>query len=305
MSLVEAAIKKMQAKSAEHAAAPDTRVVGKVTRVEQNAAAAPGAPARRYNTEKIVRVDRQALRDAGLLPPDHQERALGDQYRQIKRPLIAGATGRGPNKLANGQLIMMASAMPGEGKTFTSINLALSMSLEKDISVLLIDADVAKPHISRLFGVENEPGLLDVLHDPSIGLESVILPTDVPNLAVMPAGKASETATELLASNRMVELMGHLASDDPARIALIDSSPLLLTSESHVLTRVVGQVVLVVRAGATPQRAVQNALEQIADGASVGLILNQVTTSPLAYAYGYGYGDPQVASGARGRDSEQ
>jgi len=121
----------------------------------------------------------------------------------------------------------------------------------------------------------------------------------------MPAGKASETATELLASNRMVELMGHLASDDPARIALIDSSPLLLTSESHVPTRVVGQVVLVVRAGATPQRAVQNALEQIADGASVGLILNQVTTSPLAYAYGYGYGDPQVASGARGRDSEQ
>src|SRR5690606_4713039 len=113
---------------------------------------------------------------------------LADQYRHIKRPLISNATGRGGERLERGQLIMMASAMPGEGKTFTSINLALSMALEKDLSVLLVDADVAKPHISRTFGVEQEPGLLDILKDESSRVESVILPTDVPNLCILPAG---------------------------------------------------------------------------------------------------------------------
>ena len=128
---------------------------------------------------------------------------------------------------------MMASAMPGEGKTFTSINLALSMALEKDLSVLLVDADVAKPHISRTFGVEQEPGLLDLLKDESSRVESVILPTDVPNLCILPAGKQSDTATELLASQRMQIVANHLEATDPNRIVLIDSPPLLLTSDAR------------------------------------------------------------------------
>jgi len=184
----------------------------------------------------------------------------------------------------------MASALPSEGKTFTAINLALSMALEKDISVLLIDADVAKPHISCTFGVENEPGLMDLLRDEATTVESVILPTDVPNLCILPAGRRSDTATELLASHRMEAIVSYIAASDPMRIALIDSPPLLLTSESRALAQSVGQVVVVVRAGFTPQRAVLDAISYIGEDKSIGLILNQSTHAAAAGYYYYGYG---------------
>ncbi|MGH8188147.1 MAG: XrtA-associated tyrosine autokinase, partial [Steroidobacteraceae bacterium] len=246
-----------------------------------------GAPV--YRSDTLIRVDRRALRAEGLMPPEHQERVLADQYRQIKRPLIANAVGAGVPKLAHGQLIMMASAMPGEGKTFTSINLALSMALEKDVSVLLVDADVAKPHISRTFGVEHEPGLLDVLREESAQVDSFVIPTDVPGLSILPAGRRSDTATELLASRRMQQVAHNLAERDPSRLALIDSPPLLLTSESRALAQSVGQIVVVVRAGFTPQQAVLDGISYLGEGKFIGLVLNQSTVSaPGGYYYGYG-----------------
>lgn len=317
MSLVELAIKKMQAaaRSASDAPVPQPPaadrprtvplaeempvarlapgVVGEM--VSTGVHRALGSQPPEHRTDKMLLVDRRALRSAGLMPPENQERALADQYRHIKRPLIAAATGRGGQKLDRGQLIMMASAMPGEGKTFTSINLALSMALEKDISVLLVDADVAKPHISRTFGVDAEPGLLDVLRDPKMPVESVILPTDVPNLCILPAGSRSETATELLASHRMEEMVNHLAASDARRIVVIDSPPLLLTSESRALAHWVGQIVVVVRAGYTPQQAVMDAISFLGESKSIGLILNQSIAA--APGYYYGYGDAPTASG--------
>ena len=164
------------------------------------------------NTNKVIVVNKGALRAVGLLPPEHQERQIADQYRQIKRPLIAAALHKGSDALRNAQFIMVSSALPGDGKTFTSINLSISISREKDLHVLLIDADVAKPHISQLLGVAQQPGLLDALHDPSIDIESLILPTDIPGLSVLPAGRRSETATELLASQRMETLVDTLES---------------------------------------------------------------------------------------------
>ncbi len=246
------------------------------------------------HTGKMVTISRTAIRSAGLLPPEHQERQIADQYRQIKRPLVATATKKGAESIPNSHLIMVTSAMPGDGKTFTSINLAISMSLEKDINVLLIDADVAKPHISRLFGVENEPGLLDALHDESTDVESLILRTDIPGLSILPAGKRTETATELLASQRMHELAQVLESYDASRIAVIDSPPLLLTNESRVLAQAVGQIVVVVRAGKTSQQDLLDALSHLEEGKSIGLVLNQsMNTTP---GYYYGYGDAERAS---------
>jgi len=160
----------------------------------------------------IVRISLPALRAAGLLAPEEEERQLAQQYRKIKRPLIVNAVGRGAPPLPNGHVIMLASALAGEGKTFTAVNLALSMSLEKDVHVLLVDADVEKPHVSRLLGVGEAPGLLDVLRNSSLDVEKVILPTDVPNLFVLPAGTASPEATELLASVRMEEVMRAIAA---------------------------------------------------------------------------------------------
>jgi exopolysaccharide/PEP-CTERM locus tyrosine autokinase len=204
--------------------------------------------------------------------------------------LVANAIGRGTPKLPHGQLIMVASAMPGEGKTFTSLNLAFSMSLEKDAHVLLVDADVAKPHVSRLLGLAEEPGLLDALADPVLDAEALVMGTDVPNLAVLPAGHREEHATELLASARMEEIMRRIAEADPARIVVFDSPPLLLTTESRALAEAAGQVVLVVRADTTPQHVVLDALSYLPEGKNIFLLLNQsVQGGRSGYYYGYGY----------------
>lgn len=293
MSLVETALKKFHAnrpgaqRTTHVAGMPVGADTGDVPEASQ-LRAREEASRPRYRTDMCVRVDRNALRAKGLLPPEHQERVLGNQFRQIKRPLIAHATGHGAEKLPRGQFIMLASAMPGEGKTFTSINLAFSMALEKDISVLLVDADVAKPHISTIFGVADEPGLLDVLRDESLDVESVVVPTDIRGVHIMPAGRRSDTDTELLASHRMEVVLDELESRDSTRLALIDSPPLLLTSESRVLAQQVGQIVLVVRAGVTPQQAVLDAIDDLGEGRPVSLILNQSTLARGGYYYGYG-----------------
>jgi protein-tyrosine kinase len=292
MSLVEQAIKKLQASrstTGQNMAVmpPMAAPIGRVVESAPDTVVAPGISRPPRNNKMLV-IDKAALRAAGLLPPETQERQIGDEYRQIKRPLIARAFGRGTERVEQGHIIMMASAAPGDGKTFTSINLAQSLALEKDLSVLLVDADVAKPHISTIFGVNKEPGLLDVLRDESLDVESVILPTNVPRLSILPAGTLSETATELLASDRMHQVIARFGAYESNRIVLLDSPPLLMTSESRVLANLVGQIVMVICAGRTPQRAVFDALELLGDDRPVGLVLNQSDErSGSSYRYEY------------------
>jgi protein-tyrosine kinase len=239
----------------------------------------------------IVSINAAALRAHGLLPPEHEERQVAQQYRRIKRPLVVNAMGHGTQRVHHGHLIMLVSAEPGEGKNFTAINLALSMSIEKDVHVLLVDADVAKPHISTVLGVAHATGLLDVLRDPGLDVESVILPTDVPNLSLLPAGTPSVEATELLASARMEQVMRAIGQHDPRRVVLFDSPPLLHTTESLALTQVAGQVVVVVRAGVTVQQVVLDALSYVAEHPAVSLVLNQSVRASREGYYNYGYGD--------------
>jgi exopolysaccharide/PEP-CTERM locus tyrosine autokinase len=292
VSLVERALQKIQATDrAKRAAAPEPSVVvGEVVaRSELRPAPAP-KPAPPINPNRVVKVDRDALRSSGLLPPVEHEKVLADQYRAIKRPLIRGAfeeEHEGPPR----QLIMIASALPGDGKTFTGVNLAMSMAREADHSVVLVDGDVVKPHLSKLFGIDREPGLLDVLADETLDIRSVILPTDIPGLSLVPAGTASDTATEMLASARMSQVMQQLVSWNPSGIVLFDSLPILLTSEARVLATLMGQIVMVIKAGGTPQQAVSDSLEAIGKDKKVWLVLNQAETSgPLGYYYGSQYG---------------
>lgn len=305
MSLVERALKKIQ----ESRGAVPPPMTPPVMRPSAATPAVMPAPvvaeraidhtrplAESLRPSRTVLIDRDALRAAQILPPASQERQLTNDYRHIKRPLVARALGRSETRQQNGHLIMLASAMPGDGKTFTSINLALSLAQEKDISVVLVDADVAKPHISKIFHVEDEPGLLDVLRDERLDIESVVLPTDIPGMSILPAGKASDTATELLASARMQHIVAVLGARDPNRIVLFDSPPLLLTSESRVLSTVVGQIVLVVRAGVTPQRAVLDAIDLLGEGKSVNLVLNQSDENGPQGYYEY-YGQDGESSG--------
>ncbi len=291
MSLVEQALKKLQ-DSRKGSGPVRDQPLGILREVETPTSEVLGED-RPVQPRRVVYLDQTALIAAGFLPPDSKQRQIADQFRHVKRPLLAAALGRGVEPVVNGRLIMLASSLPGEGKTFVSVNLAFSMSLEKDIGVVLVDADVAKPHISRLFGLENEPGLLEALQDESLDIESLILPTSIPGLSVLPAGKPTDTATELLASQRMQAIVTRLGASHQARIVIFDSPPLLLTSESRVLAQPMGQIVLVIRAGETSQQAVFDSIDCIGEGKPVALLLNQSeSVSEAGYYYRDGaYGD--------------
>ncbi|MCH8135883.1 MAG: P-loop NTPase [Proteobacteria bacterium] len=304
MSLIEKAIRRIEKNSVGERTVDKAPVLGKVREhsIELNGPVAgrenvaPGGLSTTAETatlRKIIHVDRSSLREAGLFAPEDEERKIIDEYRQIKRPLIAHAFGQRATQIHDGQLILVTSALAGEGKTFTCINLALSLAREQDRSVLLVDADVVKPHISKLFGVKEELGLLDLLVvENTLSHRDLILPTDVPRLSILPAGQMKYDATELLAGNRMESLMRALSDEDPNRIVLFDSAPLLLTSETHVLAGLVGQIVLIVHAGQTPQHAVLEAISSFDENKAVNLVLNQVRKSPGAGYYGgyRGYG---------------
>jgi protein-tyrosine kinase len=242
---------------------------------------------------RTVRIDEVALRHAGVLAPDGESRRAADQYRTIKRSIIKAAFGSSDSGAHHSQLVAISSALPGDGKTQTCINVALSLALEKDHQVVLIDADIAKPHVSRLLGIEGEPGLIDVLTTKDMSVRSAILATDRPNLWVLPAGRHSDVAMELLASHRMRDVVEEVVRLFPHAIILFDTSPILLTMEARVLTSMVGQVVLVVKANGTPQQAVLDAVHAIGNPSRIRLVLNQVSASGI-YAYydgrWYGYG---------------
>lgn len=230
-----------------------------------------------------ITIDLKALRDAGYLPEEGLERRFADYYRHIKRPLIEKALAGG----AEMRLIMISSPLPGDGKTFTSINLAFSMARERDVTVLLVDADAPKAQTSEVLGIRAEPGLFDALADPSLNVESLIEGTDVRGLEILPTGKLVENAPELLASARMREIAARLSARN-RRLVLFDCVPLLVSSEARVLMRIAGQIVLVARSGATPRRAVADALTQIDKNKLQGLILNR-TPFWQAGPYNYGY----------------
>jgi capsular exopolysaccharide synthesis family protein len=185
-------------------------------------------------------------------------------------------------------VIVVTSAVPGEGKTFTSVNLALSLALERNREVVLVDGDVAKRDITRLLKLDDEPGLLDVGGAEALDFEDTILRTDIPSLYILPAGNQHVEATEILASERMTALIASLAAD-PRRIVLIDSPPLLVTSEAGVLASLAGQVVVVVKASETPQEIVLRAIETLPEDKAVSLVLNQVLSVPERSYGHYGY----------------
>jgi exopolysaccharide/PEP-CTERM locus tyrosine autokinase len=292
MSVIENTLKRLQGQRAGEAApagASDGKGYGTVK--PAGAARRREAPAEPAPSGAAVIVDHNALRAAGMLPPVHQEQEIAQQYRRIKRPLINNALGRGVPQLARGNLIMVTSAVPGEGKTFMSLNLALSLRLEEDVTVLLVDGDFVNPRLTQSLGLESRPGLLDIVKDPALSVDSAILTTDLPGLAFLPAGHHEANATELVASARMHQVVSKLGSDNPARLVLFDSAPLLVTTESQALAHFAGQVVMVVHADQTPQHAVFDALETLAEDKPVFMVLNQTTRhSHTGYYYEYGSG---------------
>ncbi len=228
------------------------------------------------------------LRQAGMITPDGERSQIAEQFRLIKRPLIMNAFNQGAAPIKNGNLIMVTSSFPGEGKSFTSINLAMSIAMEMDHRVLLVDADVAKPSIPKFFGFKADKGLMDVLLDEHTQLSDVLIKTNVDKLSVLPAGRGHRYATELLASEAMNRLLQDMAQRYQDRIIIFDSPPLLSTTESRVLATHMGQIVMVVEAQRTTQEALKEALRQIESCEVVSLLLNKGNALTGGDYYGYG-----------------
>jgi receptor protein-tyrosine kinase len=239
-----------------------------------------------------VHIDLQRLEAAGYVTPTSPRSQLADELRVLKRPLISNAQGKSAAPIQASNLIMITSAMPGEGKTFMAINLAISMAMELDTTVLLVDADVARPAIPARLGLPPEKGLLDLLTHKDVDVADVLLRTNIERLSLLPAGTAHSRATELLASDGMARLVEELASRYPERILVFDAPPLLSSTESRVLATHMGQVVVVVEADRTPQSAVTEALATIQQCPVVMTVLNKMERSDLGSYYGYtsGYG---------------
>jgi receptor protein-tyrosine kinase len=232
------------------------------------------------------------LEREGFLTPENQRSLTAEEFRLIKRPLLRTAFGRDNRAQRNGisHIAMVTSPAPGDGKTFTAVNLAFSIASERDLSVLLIDGDARRMGLSRLLGVAGRKGLIDVLMTPSLSLADVIVRTDVPNLSVVPAGQIVDAPTEAFASQSMARLMADIATRYPNRFIIFDAPPALASSEAGVLASHVGQVIMVVQANETSRQAVAQALSLVDACPNVSFVLNRVTMSAGTERFGrYSY----------------
>lgn len=237
---------------------------------------------------KIAVVDLQRLAASGMITPVNTRSLIAEEYRAIKRPLLKNVLNPQVGTNSHPNLIMVTSALPGEGKSFTSINLAMSIAMEMDHTVLLVEADVPKPAIAGYLGLaKEEPGLVDYLADERLSLEELLFRTNIPKLTLLRSGRQHPQATELLASQNMRRLTQELAQRYPDRVVIFDSPPMLVSSEAVALAGLVGQVVMVIESGKTPQRVVKDALALIGTDKFVGVVLNK---SQGGSSQGYGYG---------------
>jgi protein-tyrosine kinase len=288
LDLIERAV----GESTERSGFPEA---GKLAAQQEDKGIAVGSKARAWpasptsRTTRIFKVNRDQMRRQSMITPDGARTPNAESFRRIKRQILANLARSKAGAPAN--LVLVTSALPGEGKTFCAINLAISIAIEMDRTVLLVDADVARPSVPHALGLEAKQGLLDVLRDPRIDLSEVLWKTDIGKLTLLTAGTAHQHATELLASEAMRTLLHEMSERYHDRIIIFDSPPLLAASEASVLASQMGQIVVVVEAGKTTETALKVALSRIESSNVTGLLLNKGEDPGRGYDYGgHGYG---------------
>ncbi|HWU55577.1 MAG TPA: polysaccharide biosynthesis tyrosine autokinase [Rhizomicrobium sp.] len=258
---------------------------------------APAAPVSRAPEQpmipppgKTVRLDFRALRQNGLITPDNMTSAISNEFRGIKRRLLQKV--RDPQtRAAVSNLIMVTSSLPGEGKTFSSINLALSLAAERGLQVLLIDADVIRPSVGNMFVAPPNEGLTDLLTGKVSHVSDVLHRcSDIPNLAVIFAGNPSVNTPELISSGKMANLCKELSARYPDRVIVLDTPPVLASAEPAILASYVHHLVMVVAADQTDRHQLRKALESVASCQSVSLLFNKAPSwNEQEYVAYYGY----------------
>ena len=285
MSIIEKALAKKQAKNSEdvHKENIATEQAVKAqpeSHTEQNTASKP-----------ILKIDKESLDERGYLIDKGERKSIKDEFRKIKRKLLNNAFGLGAKNLNNSNLIMVSSSKPNEGKTFVAINLALSIALEQDKTVLLVDADVLRPSVNRELGIGSCSGLIEYLLGENPQVAEVIYNTNIEKLKLIPAGKPHHLSNELLASEKMAVLANELSTRYPDRVVIFDCPPLIGVTETLVLANLMGQALIVVEESKTSVTDIKTATEHLNEDLAIGLVLNKAIRShkDLYGYYGYGY----------------
>lgn len=246
----------------------------------------PGIPASR-----CVVIDQRRLRAQSIITPEDTRTMMTESFRRVKRHIVANAAIPDGRRCKN--LVMITSSLPGEGKTFCSINLAISLAMEINRTVMLVDADFERPCVPAALGIKADGlrGFIDVVADPSIPLADVLLKTDIGKLSVLPAGTPHEHTTELVAGEATAELLRNMAARYEDRILIFDTAPLLAASEACALASHMGQIIIVVEAGKTTEKTLKEALDSVQQCNVAGVLLNKGVPSAARGNYGYGYGN--------------
>ncbi len=297
MSFIERAAKRLQElRQTSESPFEHASMLEESVRAPEPVAEAVPAP-RRHS--RRVEIDVERLGRLGMVTPLDPKSRVAEEFRVIKRPILRNVGVKGAAPVADANLVMVTSALAGEGKSTTSVNLAMSIAMELDHTVLLVDADVSRPTVPSMLGISEERGLLDLLTDETLDVSDVLLRTNIEKLSVLPAGLAQSRATELLSSVAMCRLLKDLATRYSDRIIIFDSPPLLPSNESRALATLMGQIVVVVAAESTTHAALKQALATIETCPVKLLMLNKSrVSSGTGYgnygSYGYGYGSQSV-----------
>jgi protein-tyrosine kinase len=272
--------------------APEPRPVKQRPAARPEPTPQPQPTFRRFTCSSPVQaIDRAALMEGGFILPDAPVTGLAEEYRIVKRQLLAEMAADGTSQCTR-RTVLVCSSHPDEGKTFTALNLALSLAGEKDLEVLLVDGDFPKPEIMSMLGLEGQAGLVDALADADADPEDFVVRTDLPGLSVLPAGRQANNVPELLASARTRDVLARLTAADPRRIVIFDSPPALMASSAPVLAAHVGQIVLVVRADRTVEADLRETVRLLSACKNVSLLLNGAGFAATGRRFGayYGYG---------------
>lgn len=236
-------------------------------------------------TSREVTIDLDHLAAQGYLTPMLSDRVLAEQIRIIKQAVLKNVEDAGARGLRR-NLVLVTSATAGEGKTFFSMNVAMSLAMEVDFHALLVDADVLRPSVLERYGIEPGPGLLDLATRPELDISDVLLRTNVPKLSLLPAGKQTHKSAELLSSAYIDRLLTELSERYADRLVIFDAPPILVSSGTRHLATRVGQVIMVVQADSADSRAVSQAFEAVDACPLVSTVLNR-SSLPDPGAYGY------------------
>ncbi len=256
-------------------------------------AKAPAATRGHLASSPAATVDRKRLKSDGFILPDAPIGTLAEEFRLVKRQLLLRAGATGGALSPKDRMILVCSAQPNDGKTFCAVNLALSLASERDNEVLLVDADVAKPDVLKTLGIAGDVGLIDAISDPDADVERFVIPTDIPKLSVLPAGRATNNDTELLSSARAAKVIESLTATNPRRVVIIDSAPALAASPASVLAHRVGRVLMVVRADRTTESELREAIAVLDGCDDISLLLNGTSFFGTNRTYGSYYGTEQ------------